>query len=483
MTAHILVVEDDLDLREALTDTLELAGYQISEADCGEKALDVLALKTFDLVVSDVNMPGIDGHELLARINSLYPFIPVILATAYGNVERAVDAMRVGAVDYLIKPFKPEVLVETVGKYLSGPILTNADSGPVAEETSSKQLLGMAQRVALSDSTVLISGESGTGKEVLARYIHQHSDRSEKPFVAINCAAIPESMLESMLFGHEKGAFTGAYNSSPGKFEQADGGTILLDEISEMDISLQAKLLRVLQEREVERVGGRKTISLNVRVLATTNRDLLGEVGAGRFREDLYYRLSVFPLQWLPLRQRPADILPLAERLVKSHARKMNKPVITLDSSAKQTLVQHRWPGNVRELDNAVQRALILQQGNTISAQDFFMQPMAMPDPAPITSAPLSVVQPVTSRPTYTETVGGEAVVGETEVEDIDETAAVLGDGVKQHEFQLIIDALKNEKGKKKQAAERLGISPRTLRYKLAKMRDSGIDLNAAMAG
>ena len=212
----------------------------------------------------------------------------------------------------------------------------------------------------------MISGESGTGKEVLARYIHDHSPRSKQPFVAINCAAIPENMLEAMLFGHEKGAFTGAYASSPGKFEQANGGTLLLDEVSEMDMALQAKLLRVLQEREVERVGGRKTIALDVRVLATTNRDLRDYVREGKFREDLYYRLSVFPMAWKPLRERQADIWPLAQRLLSDHAVKMKRPGITLDPATRPLLTSYGWPGNVRELDNAVQRSLIMASGNSV---------------------------------------------------------------------------------------------------------------------
>src|SRR5690606_21197862 len=224
--------------------------------------------------------------------------------------------------------------------------------------------------VAQSDSTVLIVGESGTGKEVLARYIHNHSPRSKQPFIAINCAAIPENMLEAMLFGHEKGAYTGAHSSAPGKFEQANGGTLLLDEISEMDIGLQAKLLRVLQEREVERLGGRKTIKLDVRVIATSNRDMRSEVVAGKFREDLYYRLSVLPLQWAPLRDRPDDIIPLAEKLLHRHALKQNRRGVSLSVSAQQAMLAYPWPGNVRELDNVMQRALILQMGKQIYAED-----------------------------------------------------------------------------------------------------------------
>jgi len=324
-------------------------------------------------------------------------------------------------------------------------------------------LLELAARVARSDSTVLISGESGTGKEVLARYIHQQSPRASQPFIAINCAAIPDNMLEATLFGHEKGSFTGAISAQAGKFEQADGGTILLDEISEMPLGLQAKLLRVLQEREVERVGARKPITLDIRVVATTNRDLAGEVAAGRFREDLYYRLSVFPLAWRPLRERTADILPLAERLLAKHSAKMKHASVRLSPQAQACLIGYPWPGNVRELDNAIQRALILQQGGLIQAEDFCLV-------GPVGAAPLPGLA-VINRPSVGEPVLAEAVSGEQ--------AGGLGDDLRRREFQMIIDTLRAERGRRKEAAERLGISPRTLRYKLAQMRDAGMDVEA----
>ena len=300
MAIKVLLVEDDPALREALVDTLLLAGHGFHAVASAEEALLAVAEQPFSLVVSDVNMPGMDGHQLLSRLRASQPQLPVLLMTAHGAVKRAVDAMRQGAADYLVKPFEPKALLDLVARHALGSLGVVDTLGPVAVEPASVQLLALAARVARSDSTVLISGESGTGKEVLARYIHQHSSRAEQPFVAINCAAIPDNMLEATLFGHEKGAFTGAIAAQAGKFEQADGGTLLLDEISEMPLSLQAKLLRVLQEREVERVGGRKPIALDIRVVATTNRDLAAEVAAGRFREDLFYRLSVFPLAWRP---------------------------------------------------------------------------------------------------------------------------------------------------------------------------------------
>ncbi|MEA1081517.1 sigma-54 dependent transcriptional regulator [Marinobacter qingdaonensis] len=480
--AQILIVEDDHDLREALVTTLELAKFRVREAANAREALARLAEAPVDMVVSDVNMPGQSGHELLAEVQRLYPGLPMMLITAYGQISHAVSAMQAGAIDYLVKPFEPQVLVEAVSKVVGGVRQKSTDA-PVAEDPVSKRMFQLATKVAGSDSTVMISGESGTGKEVLARFIHQQSPRADQPFVAINCAAIPENMLEAILFGHEKGAFTGAVASSPGKFEQANGGTILLDEISEMDLGLQSKLLRVLQEREVERVGGRKTIALDVRVVATTNRDLGDYVREGKFREDLYYRLTVFPMHWQPLRERPLDIMPLAASLLKKHCHKMKLTGITFAADARDALMGHRWPGNVRELDNAVQRALVLQQGNVIHAGDLCLElgitgSSAAADPvsslgamsaepqAPATSEPDSVGY---DRPTPS---GADDLAG----------AGSLGNDLRQQEFRIIIQTLKQERGRRNRAAEQLGISPRTLRYKLAQMRDAGIDLDSELA-
>ena len=306
-TVNILVVEDDIDLREVIMDTLDVAGFSVDGVGDAESALVWLKSHSCELVISDVNMPGINGYQLMRNIASQWPQLPVLIMTAYGSISNAVEAMRNGAVDYLEKPFSTEKLVSIAEKYVNVEI---TDEEPVAEDAETLKIFQLAKKVAQTDSSVMIMGESGTGKEVLARYIHRHSPRGNQPFVAINCAAIPENMLEATLFGHEKGAFTGAHQSSAGKFEQANGGTLLLDEISEMDINLQAKLLRVLQEKEVERIGGKKTIQLDVRVLATTNRNIKTEVEKGNFREDLYYRLCVFPLIWKPLRERTDDIIP-----------------------------------------------------------------------------------------------------------------------------------------------------------------------------
>lgn len=455
MPLKVLVVEDDNDLREALVDTLELAGISVVEAEDGETAVLCLKEQVVDMVVSDVNMPGMDGHGLLEYVRENFPTTPMLLMTAFGQVNKAVDAIRKGAVDYLMKPFEPQVLIDAVHQFAAGE--TSGGPEPIAEDASSKQLLQLARRVAVTDSTVLITGESGTGKEVLARYIHDQSERKSKPFVAINCAAIPENMLEAMLFGHEKGAFTGAIASQPGKFEQANGGTLLLDEVTEMDLGLQAKLLRVLQEQEVERVGGRSVIALDVRVIATTNRELESYVKAGEFREDLYYRLNVFPLQWKPLRERTADIVPLAKALLEHHCKKMKRPQAQFSKVSEAALTEHGWMGNVRELDNAIQRALILQSGVLIEPVDLHLQAGAISIDVDEVSPPQVELQ-----------------------EDPDE-AGKLGTDLRQHEFQLIIDALKATNGSRKLAAERLAISPRTLRYKLAKIRDAGIDLDEVL--
>ena len=474
MTITVLVVEDDRDLREALVDTLELAEIRTIEAEDGETAILRLKDSVVDMVVSDVNMPGIDGHALLEYVREQFPALPFLLITAFAQVGKAVEAIRKGAVDYLVKPFEADALVDTIRQFASGAVLSGNE--PVAEDGVSKQLLQLARRVAVTDSTVLITGESGTGKEVLARYIHDQSTRAGEPFIAINCAAIPENMLEAMLFGHEKGAFTGAVNSQPGKFEQANGGTLLLDEVTEMDIGLQAKLLRVLQEQEVERVGGRSVIKLDVRVLATTNRELSSYVADGQFREDLYYRLNVFPLQWLPLRERKADIVPLAKRLLEKYCQKMKRPQATFMPDAEAALINHQWPGNVRELDNVIQRALILQTGNQIMACDLHMMTGAI------------VINASTQEQTINP-ASATQVAEEVAIDNPQPAAAVdsalangtLGNDLRQHEYQLIIDALRATGGSRKEAAEKLEISPRTLRYKLAKIREAGIDLEALL--
>ena len=434
----VLVVEDDADLREALVDTLELSGFSVVEASDGETALDVLRREPVGLVVSDAQMQPMDGYTLFSHVKDRYPGLPFVLMTAYGVIERAIELLRAGASHYLLKPFEPQRLIDEVERFLLDAPEVAAES-MVAESPAMKQIVSVASRVAPSDASVLITGPSGAGKEVLARFMHQHSRRKDGPFVAVNCAAIPDNLLESTLFGHEKGAFTGAATALPGKFEQAQGGTILLDEVTEMPLPLQAKLLRVLQEREVERVGGLKTIKLNIRVLATSNRDIQAEVAAGRFREDLYFRLNVFPLNLPGLAARPEDILPLARKLLRKHGDAMDKPRLALGGDAERELTAYSWEGNIRELDNVMQRAAILAAGTEVSAADLMLNvglfAKTVPAPEAIQEAPQ-----------------------ETDMRSVE----------KRH----ILDALAATGGAKKLAAERLGISERTLRYKLQRYRE-----------
>lgn len=367
-TEQLLIIEDDADLREALGSALELAGYKAVLVESGEEAIAAANEHPFVMIISDINLQGIDGYQVLKALHNKLPHIPILLMTAYGNIEGAVRALKGGAVDYISKPFEVDALIKKIDQFKL-PVVANDDE-PVAVDPKSQALFNLARRVAATDASVFVTGESGSGKEVLAQYIHTHSARKEKPFVAINCAAIPENMLEATLFGYEKGAFTGAHQSCPGKFEQAQEGTLLLDEVSEMALNLQAKLLRVLQEQEVERLGGKKTIKLNVRIIATSNCNMANEIEEGRFREDLFYRLNVFPLNWEPLRARPLDIIPLAEHLLGQHAQRNAVPKPSLSEPVQVLLGEHPWHGNVREMDNVIQRALILHEDAVIQAND-----------------------------------------------------------------------------------------------------------------
>lgn len=427
----VLIVEDDPDLLEALCATLKLDGYTTLAASSGEQAIDLLRTHPAGLVISDVQMRPMDGYTLLQAIKRSHPWIPVVLMTAYGEVDKAVAAMRSGASDYLLKPFDPHSLLAHVRHYLL-TVSDEDESEIVAEDPRTLTLLSLAKKVAATSATVMLTGESGSGKEVLARFIHRHSPRASRPFVAINCAAIPENLLESTLFGYEKGSFTGASQAQAGKFEQANGGTLLLDEISEMPLGLQAKLLRILQEREVERIGGSKPVKLDIRLIATSNRDMPMYVQEGRFREDLYYRLNVFPLEILPLRERLQDIVPLAQRILDRSA-----PRCVLAQSAIRSLERYTWPGNVRELENVIQRAMILAAGS-IEAEHLNL---------PGSSA--------------RDTFRGEAQrEGDSPLRDI-----------KSLERDHILQTLAAVNGSRKLAVQKLGISERTLRYKLQQYR------------
>lgn len=441
----ILIVEDDAALREALIDTFELEeAISAIAASSAEEAIVKLNEHCVNLVVSDVQMPGMSGYDLLKKIHQASPEVPVLLMTAYGNINDAVMAMQNGASDYITKPFEPSLLINKIQRYL--PNYDHDATNPIVEDVVSKKMMAVAKKVASTDVTILISGESGTGKEVLARYVHNCSPRKDRPFIAINCAAIPENMLEATLFGYEKGAFTGAIKTTEGKFEQAQGGTILLDEISEMDLGLQSKLLRVLQEREVERIGVRKLIQLDVRVLATTNRNLQEYVREGNFREDLFYRLNVFPLHWAPLRERTGDILPIASYILEKFALKQGLARPTFTAKAEQTLKQYSWPGNIREMENVIQRALILSSGDAIDESELHLN---------------------------VEESFGSAYDTELAAND----SSKLNDVLREQEYKRIIEALKEYEGNHTKVAESLGISQRTLRYKMAKMRKAGIEI------
>lgn len=435
----VLVVEDDAELREAICDTLTLNQISFHDVENGRAAESYLASHSASLVLSDVQMSPVNGYELLSSIRQKQIDVPVILMTAYGSIPQAVDAIQAGAVDYLVKPFEVNNLVSTVKKQMNAP--QQDDQDLIAEDAASIETLKMATRVSQTDVSVLLNGESGVGKEVYSRFIHRNSARNREPFVAINCAAIPENMLEAVLFGYEKGAFTGAHKATIGKFEQAQGGSLLLDEITEMDLGLQAKILRVLQEKEVERLGSTRVIELDVRIIATSNRDLKTEVEQKRFREDLFYRLNVFPITIPALRHRSGDIIPIARKILLQYSRAAGES-IKLSEAAAEVLCQHPWPGNVRELDNVIQRALILKHSNEIQPEDIMLEAAVAPVSLSVDSA-------------------------------LDDSGLLQSD-LRDRETEVIIETLRGFKGSRKKTAEKLGISPRTLRYKLARLREAG---------
>lgn len=451
--AKILVVEDDPELQEALTDILMLNEFEVLAVSSAEEALVALD-DDIGMVFSDIRMDGMDGYNLMKRIRALKPYLPIVLMTAYGTIEQAVEAMKEGAVDYMVKPFEASVLVEKAKAYFNRDA-SSADDFIVADPVTT-QIKLMANKVAQSEASVMISGESGTGKEVLARYIHQQSERRDQPFVAINCAAIPENMLEAVLFGYEKGAFTGAMKAMPGKFEQAQGGTIFLDEIGEMKPDLQAKLLRVLQEREVERIGSMKSIQLDLRVLSASNVDMKSAISDGRFREDLFYRLNVFPVHLPPLRERPKDIAAIAEKLLcRRCANARVQPVIS--APALKKLIEYKWPGNIRELDNVIQRALVMMVGDAINEQDLLFDGNQHPSSVALEKVEASELK-----------VSEESVAAENDT-NLD---------LKAREIELILAVLKRNNGHRQKTAEDLNLSPRTLRYKLARLKEQGVEIS-----
>lgn len=434
----VLIVEPNRDDSESIRSVFDEFSAETVPVFSGRSALDTLSSCHVSLVVINTRLRDFDGSDFLNIITSKTLSIPVIAISDSASVRESVNVMRMGAVDYWVKPLDKQYARETVKNYLQ----QNSYKDVVLESDHSRQLFEIARRVAKSDVSVLVTGESGSGKEVICRYLHAQSSRAAAPFVAVNCAAIPENMLESLLFGYEKGAFTGAYQSHAGKFEQAQGGTILLDEISEIPTALQAKLLRVIQEKEVERICGNKPIALNVRVLATTNRNLKEEVSNGNFREDLYYRLNVFPLHLRPLRARTEDIIPLAKALINKHASfSAAKP--QLSAAAELSLLGYKWPGNIRELENVIQRALVLAGGESITESALMFDAAEQPQPALVENG----------------------------------SSGLLEDAVKNSEQDKILEVMEQVNGSRKKAAAILGISDRTLRYKLAKLRDEGCEI------
>jgi len=448
MSPTLLIVDDEAAQRQLLSAVLE-SDYEVVAAADGNEAKQLLEKRTFDVVITDERMPNMTGSELIAWAQEHVPETPFIVLTAHGSIETAVQAIKLGATDYLTKPLgSPEELRLVVAKALKGRRLVDGTlvqqaeiearfpDDIVAQSNAMKDVLTLAGQVAPQPTTVLLTGESGTGKEVVARFIHRRSDRSEMPFVPVNCAALTETLLESELFGHEKGAFTGATQSRRGRFELANGGTLFLDEVGEMGASLQTKLLRVLQEQEFERVGGTRTINVDVRVIAATNRDPDEAVKAGALRADLYYRLSVFPIYIPPLRLRKEGVLPLAEHFVAEISARMGQQFKALSAEARERVCAHDWPGNVRELQNAIERALIVSRGQEILATDLPLTAQLPPLPG--------------SEP-------GVAPPGEIH------TPATLA----EIERDAILAALGRHDGDRRATAAELGISLRTLQYRL----------------
>ena len=480
----VLVVEDESVVRNLLTEIFTRRKCQVRCAQTLAEAETLLMSDSFDLMLLDLRLPDGDGQRFLERVATIPEHPLVVMVTGYGTIESAVACMRAGAFDYVLKPFSPsqiDIILKKaqsyrqllqVNRYLSNPE-ENEDGGLVGRSSAMLRLRQMIERVAPTDATVLITGESGTGKEMIARELYRASPRRSHPFIKVNCAAISQNLIESEFFGHERGAFTGATERREGRFELANQGTLLLDEVSEIPLNLQAKLLRVLQEREFERVGGNRTIKVNVRLLATSNRDLLSYVEKGDFRQDLYYRLNVFPVQVPPLRERAEDILLLAEHFLRRCARKHGIKVNGFSDSARAALAGYRWPGNVREMQNTIERAVILtESGRPVTASalglpgiDYHLEESA-PPMVSLSTPPFEIraenPAPAGNSVSVTDSSGGVQTIANLEK-------------------QAIKAALIQTEGNRTQAAAVLGISIRTLRNKLQEYREAGDPIDAGM--
>jgi len=489
---RVLVVDDDPGMREGMAMSLKRAGFVTEQARSGEDALRMTRPGAFDAVVTDLRMTGMDGLQLTARLKALDSGLPVLLVTAFGSLDTAREAMRLGAFDYLSKPFSPDELVQAVRKAISSdgrlkaeepgeaPVILTQD--PVLAET-----LALARRAADSRATILIQAESGTGKELLAKLIHASSPRRKSAFVAINCAAIPENLLESELFGFEKGAFTGATSAKAGRFEQADGGTLVLDEIGELPLGLQGKLLRAIQERTVDRLGGNRPIAVDVRIIALTNRDLVTEVKEGRFREDLYYRLNVIPLRLPPLRERTADLDLLALHFAERYARDNDRPTPRLSPSFQAALTRHPWPGNIRELENAIQRCVVLNPGDLLTEKDlrWLLDPAQLEglpeDPPELaeTARPLPDPRPLPSEPLTSD---GRIHVADPRI-PLQQVplgtlvALPLGLSLPELERFWLLSTLGALEGNRTHCSQKLDIALRTVRNKINEYRADGFEI------
>jgi nitrogen regulation protein NR(I) len=459
--AHVLIVDDEMNIRRVLAAMLKREGYEVTTAADGEQALAVLQRSPVHVVVTDMVMPRLGGMELLNRVGAEFPDVPVILITAHGTVDSAVAALKAGAFDYITKPFEQEELKKVIAKAARAHDLErqNVHEGPgeadrpplVGEAPAMRAIHDMVARVADSPSTVLITGESGTGKELIAKALHRGSSRRDKPLIKVNCAAIPKDLVESELFGYERGAFTGAVSSKPGRFELADGGTLFLDEIGEIPVEIQVKLLRALQESEFERVGGIKTLRVDVRLIAATNRDLKQLIAEGRFREDLYYRLAVVPIALPPLRDRREDVPLLVRHFIEKYNRRLGKRVAGIEPEALQLLATYAWPGNIRELENLMERSVLFADGDLIEAAAL---PDALRERGPGPQPPIAAVGPI----------GAITAPSGASMKEIVRQAQ------QELERELITRALEETGGNVTRAAKRLQISRKSLQVKMKEL-------------